>query len=108
MDYKSYGLPDMSYHGSKAWYADFSHFNRHFSVMYCGKYANIDGKEDEADLFIAYNMFWEMIKFGIPSARNKRQWKVVFATDSGFKEPSDGIERMLQVPPRSIVVLMAK
>ena len=23
MDYKSYGLPDMSYHGSKAWYADF-------------------------------------------------------------------------------------
>ena len=108
MDYKSYGLPDMSYHGSKAWYADFSHFNRHFSVMYCGKYATIDGKEDEADLFIAYNMFWEMIKFGIPSARNKRQWKVVFATDSGFKEPSDGIERMLQVPPRSIVVLMAK
>ena len=108
MDYKSYGLPDMSYHGSKAWYADFSHFNRHFSVMYWGKYATIDGKEDEADLFIAYNMFWEMIKFGIPSARNKRQWKVVFATDSGFKEPSDGIERMLQVPPRSIVVLMAK
>ena len=108
MDYKSYGLPDMSYHGSKAWYADFSHFNRHFSVMYCGKYATVDGKEDEADLFIAYNMFWEMIKFGIPSARNKRQWKVVFATDSGFKEPSDGIERMLQVPPRSIVVLMAK
>ena len=108
MDYKSYGLPDMSYHGSKAWYADFSHFNRHFSVMYCGKYATIDGKEDEADLFIAYNMFWEMIKFGIPSARNKRQWKVVFATDSGFKEPGDGIERMLQVPPRSIVVLMAK
>ena len=53
-------------------------------------------------------MFWEMIKFGIPSARNKSQWKVVFATDSGFKEPSDGIERMLQVPPRSIVVLMAK
>ena len=77
-------------------------------MMYCGKYATIDGKEDEADLFIAYNMFWEMIKFGIPSARNKRQWKVVFATDSGFKEPSDGIERMLQVPPRSIVVLMAK
>ena len=108
MDYKSYGLPDMSYHGSKAWYADFSHFNRHFSVMYCGKYATVDGKEDEADLFIAYNMFWEMIKFGIPSARNKKQWKVVFATDSGFKEPSDGIERMLQVPPRSIVVLMAK
>ena len=108
MDYKSYGLPDMSYHVSKAWDADFSHFNRHFSVMYCGKYATIDGKEDEADLFIAYNMFWEMIKFGIPSARNKRQWKVVFATDSGFKEPSDGIERMLQVPPRSIVVLMAK
>ena len=90
-------------------YADFSHFNRHFSVYVLRKICNLlIGKEDEADLFIAYNMFWEMIKFGIPSARNKRQWKVVFATDSGFKEPSDGIERMLQVPPRSIVVLMAK
>ena len=57
MDYKSYGLPDMSYHGSKAWYADFSHFNRHFSVMYCGKYALLDKAGEEQDIYIAYNMF---------------------------------------------------
>ena len=52
MDYKSYGLPDMSYHGSKAWYADFSHFNRHFSVMYCGKYALLDKAGEEQDIYI--------------------------------------------------------
>ena len=34
--------------------------------------------------------------------------EVVFDKDTRFKETSDGIERMLQVPPRSIVVLMAK
>lgn len=57
MDYKSFGLPDMSYHGTKAWYADFSNFNRHFSAMYCGKYATTDGAEDGPDIYIAYNMF---------------------------------------------------
>ena len=106
MDYKSFGLPDMSYHGSKAWYADFSHFNRHFSTMYCGKYATTCGREDEPDVFIAYNMFWENIKFGIPSARNKKQWKVVLATDASAMDAEIG--RMLEVPGRSIAVLIAR
>ena len=107
MDYKSFGLPDMSYHGSKAWYADFSHFNRHFSVMYCGKYATVDCGEEEPDVFVAYNMFWETIKFGIPSARNKKEWKVAFSTDASFTEP-EKIDRILDVPARSVMVLIAK
>lgn len=107
MDYKSFGLPDMSYHGSKAWYADFSHFNRHFSVMYCGKYATVDGGADEPDMFVAYNMFWENIKFGVPSARNKKAWKVVFSTDSSIKI-NEEVDRVFMVSPRSIVVLIAE
>lgn len=105
MDYKSYGLPDMSYHGTKAWYADFSHFNRHFSVMYCGKYALVDGKEEEQDIYIAYNMYWEKQQFGVPSARNKKKWHVVFSTDNG--ENPENIERIYHVPGRSVSVLVA-
>ncbi|MFQ9514877.1 MAG: alpha-amylase [Eubacterium sp.] len=109
MDYKSFGLPDMSYHGTKAWYADFSHFNRHFSAMYCGKYAETSGGTDEPDIYVAYNMFWKPIKFGIPSARNKKEWKVAFSTDASLKNTEDiEIHRMYSVPERSIIVLIAK
>lgn len=106
MDYKSYGLPDMSYHGTKAWYADFSHFNRHFSAMYCGKYALIEGKQEEVDVYVAYNMYWEPQQFGVPSARNKKKWKLVFSTDNGL-ENTEEIGRMHCVPGRCIHVLAA-
>ena len=105
MDYKSYGLPDMSYHGSKAWYADFSHFNRHFSVMYCGKYALLDKAGEEQDIYIAYNMYWENQEFGVPSVRNKKKWHLEFSTD-GNKKDCD-IDRMYEAPVRSISVLVA-
>lgn len=105
MDYKSYGLPDMSYHGSKAWYADFSHFNRHFSVMYCGKYALLDKAGEEQDIYIAYNMYWENQEFGVPSVRNKKKWHFEFSTD-GNKKDCD-IDRMYEAPGRSISVLVA-
>lgn len=108
MDYKSCGLPDMSYHGTKAWYADFSNFNRHFSVMYCGKYAMFDNGADEPDMFIAYNMFWEDLKFGVPSARNKKEWKVAFSTDASMKQGTVAEDRLFEVAGRSIVVLMAE
>lgn len=105
MDYKSYGLPDMSYHGTKAWYADFSHFNIHFSVMYCGKYALLDKAGEEQDIYIAYNMYWENQEFGVPSARNKKKWHLEFSTD-GNKKDCD-IDRMYEAPGRSISVLVA-
>ena len=108
MDYRGYGLPDMSYHGTKAWYADFSHFNRHFSVMYCGKYAVDESGKDDGDLYIAYNMYWEAQKFGIPSARNKKKWKVVFSTDNTLVREKVDIGRYYEVPPRSITVLKAE
>ena len=105
MDYKSYGLPDMSYHGTKAWYADFSHFNRHFSVMYCGKYALLDKAGEEQDIYIAYNMYWENQEFGVPSARSKKKWHLEFSTDVNKKDCD--IDRMYEAPGRSISVLVA-
>lgn len=105
MDYKSYGLPDMSYHGTKAWYADFSHFNRHFSTMYCGKYAIDETGVDEQDIYIAYNMYWESQDFGIPSARGKKQWIVAFSTSP--QQSCEVDDRTIQVPGRSVTVLIS-
>lgn len=107
MDYKSYGMPDMSYHGTKAWYADFSHFNRHFSVMYCGKYVTECGKKEEPDLYIAYNMHWEPQQFGVPQARNKKEWHVAFSTDASFAHDIK-INRVFTAKERSVTVFIAK
>lgn len=106
MDYYSYGLPDMSYHGTKAWYADFSHFNRHFSMMYCGKYAMEEAGKDEADLYIAYNMYWEKQQFGIPTARNKKTWKVAFSTSP--EQETGEIDKTVKVPGRCVTVLISE
>lgn len=103
MDYRGFGLPDLSYHGTKAWYPDFSHFNRHFSVMYCGKYAEVFGRPEENDIYIAYNMHWESQTFGIPSPKAGRQWVVIFSTDHISAQKVT--DRMLEAAPRSITVL---
>ena len=108
MDYKSYGLPDLSYHGSKAWYADFSNFNRHFSVMYCGKYALEGGRPEEPDLMIAYNMFWQPMEFGVPSARGRRQWKIVFSTENPKNVCEKDVDKVFSIAGRSIAVLVAE
>jgi len=106
MDYKGCGLPDMSYHGTKAWYPDFSHFNRHFSVMYSGSYAEVFGFQPEDDVYIAYNMHWEEQKFGIPSPKAGKKWRVVMCSDSlGDKKV---VDRTYSACPRSITVLVMK
>lgn len=103
MDYRGFGLPDLSYHGSKAWYPDFSHFNRHFAVMYCGKYALAFGKQEEDDIYIAYNMHWQPQSFGIPSPKANKRWKVIFSTDTNVSNMME--ERIYLATPRSITVL---
>lgn len=108
MDYKSFGLPDLSFHGTKAWYADFSHFNRHFSAMYCGKYAENDQSNDETDIIVAYNMFWKPMKFGIPAARGKKKWKLAFTTENTKNVIETDVDRMFAVAARSIMILIAE
>ncbi len=106
MDYKGCGLPDMSYHGTKAWYPDFSNFNRHFSAMYCGKYAECFGHEAENDIYIAYNMHWNQQAFGIPSPRSGMRWEVMYTTDMYAKIQIEN--RIFLAPPRSVTVLVMK
>jgi len=102
MDYRALGLPDMSYHGNKPWYADFNHVNRHFAVMYCGKYAALDGEQEDNDIYIAYNMHWEPQEFGMPGALEHKKWKVAI-TSSTMVDIVDN--KKIKVPARSVVVL---
>ncbi len=99
MDYKYYGLPDMSYHGSRAWYPELDHYNRHIGVMLCGRYA----KED-ANIYIGFNLHWESHRLALPIIP-QRKWKIAFATDSSGQSQIVE-ERMVNIAPRSIIVLV--
>lgn len=105
-DYKSTGIPDLSYHGSSAWYGDFEAYHRHVGMMYGNDYA----ENEENPLYVAYNMHWIAHDFGLPTLPKGRKWKIVFntanETDSFMPE---GVEpenqRMLFLEGRSVCVL---
>lgn len=98
MDYRYYGLPDMSFHGSRAWYPEMDHFNRHIGVMICGRYAG-----EENNIYLAFNLHWETHELALPTISG-RQWKVVINTSQ--KEAVDFEKNhSLTVEPRSIIVL---
>lgn len=111
MDTVSCGYPDISYHGSRAWYGAFEQSNRQVGVMYCGYYA----KED-LFLYVAYNMHWVEHEFALPHLPDKMNWYT--AIDSGRTDGSsvypEGSEPMLTaqnlftVNPRTIVVLIGR
>lgn len=98
MDYKYYGLPDMSYHGSRAWYPELEHYNRHVGVMLCGRYAR-----EESNIYVGYNLHWESHELALPTIPG-RKWQIAMGTDL-----NDNVEivdeHYLKIAPRSIIVL---
>ncbi|MCR5430382.1 MAG: hypothetical protein K6E58_04045 [Eubacterium sp.] len=106
IDHASLGLPDLSYHGTRAWAGDFAHFNRHLGVMLCGAYAKLDKKKKGDDIYIAYNMYWTPMTFGMPAAGKNKKWDVAFSTDKqGVAEKK--IDKNATVPARTTTVFVA-
>lgn len=110
-DYRSKGIPDLSYHGEKAWFPDFSYGQRGLGVMYNGEYQ--DGGREL--LYVAYNMYWEPLMFALPSPGEKRKWRYAADTsrEESFLAPEDAQElsrdtKSIEVPPRTIVVLIGE
>lgn len=100
-DYKYYGLPDVSYHGVKAWYPELEHYSRQAGIMYCGQYAG-----DENNLYIAFNMHWEPHELALPNISG-RSWQAVLTTGTeGLPDASQINEaRTVSVPARTIIIL---
>ncbi len=116
VDYHSLGMPDVSYHGVKAWCPEFENFRRQLGILYCGPYAKkADGSPDDY-FFVAYNMHWEPHDFALPNLPKTMRWFVAMNTDSrdGTAVCAPGKELFLDkqkqylVPPRTIVVFIGK
>ena len=112
-DYYSLGLPDISYHSAITWSLENNNQSRQFAVMYNGKYCRIAGKDEEENIYIAFNMHWEEQKFGLPGAGRDKEWEQAFSSDVSFvadiaKNEKAKLARTVTVPPRSVLVLISR
>lgn len=107
MDTKSCGYPDISYHGSRAWYGTFENNSRQVGILYCGQYAG-----DDEFLYVAYNMHWEIQRFALPCLPGDMKWHEAVSTETGVRSAGEeqvmDAEKTFEVPPRTIVVLIGK
>lgn len=117
-DTLGFGLPDLSYHGERAWIPEFFPDSHMFGQLYCGKYAqNAEGKADSS-VYIACNMDWKVHDFALPSLGGHEKWMIKIDTslpesvlpDGEYLTagPSSGQPKKITVGPRSIVVLVGK
>jgi glycogen operon protein len=114
-DYVGSGYADITWHGTKAWSADWSSSCRTLAFLLCGKHAK-GGTVEDNYIYVAVNMSWEMHGFELPGLPEGLSWYVSVNTDA--KPPEDawvvGKEKKLQdqfeflVGSRSVVVLIGK
>ena len=93
-DYRGYGIPDVSWHDTKAWYTDQSAESRSYAVMYNGAYAKkSDGSSDDI-IYVCYNAHWECHTFALPQLPSGMLWKTLFSTDeAGLLKAREGFVR---------------
>jgi isoamylase len=114
-DYMGSDYADITWHGTRAWNADFSNASRCLAFMLCGEHAK-EGRENDDYIYTAMNMHWEMHGFQLPRLPENRRWHVFANTDVSppFDICDPGAEAVLQnqeeilVGPRSVMILVGK
>lgn len=103
-DFKSTGVPDLSYHGENAWYGGFEAYRRHLGIMYGAGYA------EENSVYVAYNLHQADHEFGLPILPKGKKWKMIFSTaEENDQFTPEGIEipnqRLMKLSGKTICVL---
>ena len=98
-DRVSCGYPDISYHGTNAWYAQMNTYDRHLGIMYSCVYGD---EEDHSLIYAAYNMHWENHSFALPKINGT--WKVDMSSNVSGAVIEDN-NRSVCVEPRSVAIL---
>lgn len=111
MDYGKNGYPDVSYHGSRAWYPDLDAYSRHVGIMYCGEYTKYENAEPEDFYYIALNSHWEEHILALPNLPKGKSWYELVSTATcpdGFLQEKRLLENQKEYPaaPRSCTILV--
>ncbi len=109
MDYASTGCPDLSYHGVRAWYPDYSYYSRTVGILLNGAYAQTERGKSDASFYLLYNMHWEAHEFDLPEP-GEGEWQLMFLTSSTGE--CSGILmadcRTMVLQPRTAAVLIRR
>jgi glycogen operon protein len=105
------GYPDVSWHGMRAWDADWSPGSRLLAMMHSGRRA--DGDVDH--VYLAANAHWEGHAVELPALPPGLRWHLFADTSApapgdvavAGKEPPLVDQSSIAVGPRSVVVLVA-
>lgn len=114
-DYAGSGYPDISWHGTQAWQADWSESSHVLAFMLCGKHAK-GGTVEDNYIYVAINMHWQSLGFSIPGLPSGMQWHVFANTGANYPEDSfePGTEPVLAdqhnilLGDRSVLILVGK
>lgn len=104
-DSRSCGYPDVSYHGSDAWYQVTENYNRHIGIMYCTMY---DGESHDDGFELIYagiNMHHEEHQLALPKLPEGACWEQRISSGPEQLQITDG--RYIHIPARTTVVLRA-
>lgn len=108
-DYLSKGMPDLSYHGRRAWYGEFENYNRQVGILYSEYYT---GGET---CYVLYNMHTVDHEIALPTLPSGQKWYVIADTGhetGAFYRQGDEVllkdQKMAMVPPRTIMILAGK
>lgn len=111
----STGIPAISFHGTRAWWADLSGSSRVLAVMLDGAQAK-EGTVHDETIYAAFNMHWDALTFEVPSPPSGARWHVFANTGMSGNEDIfvPGSEPLLDsgapllVGARSVVILVAR
>ncbi|WP_439558223.1 glycogen debranching protein GlgX [Dyadobacter sp.] len=114
-DYVGSGYPDISFHGTQAWHADFSASSRCLAFMLDGAHAK-GGTIVDDTIYVALNSYWDALYYELPQLPNGRNWYLAVNTDmpSGQdiyeigKEPKLDDQGRFLVGGRATVILVGK
>ncbi|MGF1504664.1 MAG: glycogen debranching protein, partial [Anaerolineae bacterium] len=109
------GWPDITWHGTQAWYADWSHYSRVLAFMLDGAHAR-GGLDPDDSIYVAMNAYWEPLTFELPLCPGDGLWHAAIDTyqPPGWdvapvgEEPPLEDQSSYQVGPRSVVVLVGR
>jgi isoamylase len=109
-DWAGSGKPDIGFHGTMMFAADFSEYSRCLAFLICGAHS----EPQDVDIYVAMNMHWEPLLFELPTNNASEQWKVVINTSmlapADFVDEADAVPLIaneITVGARSIMVLVA-
>ena len=85
-DYRSYGMPDLSYHSAQAWSGEIYPSMQAVGEAYCGAYGN-----EKEDIYIGWNFSQSGMALALPKAAKGKEWKIAFGTGV-ISEDNDRLE----------------